>query len=534
VLCPLDGGLPVSLGPLRAPRDDGSVLAEPPLAEAGRLLADNRRLFADTHLQIFGKPLAELRELARQEVLAAAHAYFCESGEPVPSGASASLLLAGHQPELHHPGVWVKNFALAGLARQHSSTALNLVVDNDTVKSTALRFPVHSGPSGAYLETIAFDEWNSEVPYEERPVHDEALFASFAERASAVTGAWNFPAMLPRFWSEVSRQAQRTSLLGERFAAARRSFERQWGCHNLELPVSRLSQTKAFAWFACHLGSELLRFHETYNAALHDHRRRHGIRSKNHPVPDLLQEGGWLELPFWGWRAGSAQRARLFARPGAGTTELRAGSDVWPALSGPGNPEACVQAWRHYEEQGFKIRPRALTMTMFARLMVGDLFIHGIGGAHYDELTDEIIRRFYGIEPPAFMVLSATLLLPLERSPVSIEDQHRLQRTVRDLHYNPQRHLASNGSVGELMAAKRHWVERQPADRAERRQRFETIRRLNQQLAPFVKDQETAATDRLEKIGLQLAANAILQRRDYAFCLHPEEKLRSFYATFLR
>ena len=39
----------------------------------------------------------------------------------------------------------------------------------------------------------------------------------------------------------------------------------------------------------------------------------------------------------------------------------------------------------------------------FSRFMLGDLFIHGIGGAKYDELGDEIARRFFGIEPPGFL-----------------------------------------------------------------------------------------------------------------------------------
>ena len=47
-------------------------------------------------------------------------------------------------------------------------------------------------------------------------------------------------------WSEAQncsmslRQARRTPLLGERFAAARRTFERRWGCHQVEVPLSRL------------------------------------------------------------------------------------------------------------------------------------------------------------------------------------------------------------------------------------------------------------------------------------------------------
>ena len=48
------------------------------------------------------------------------------------------IFLAGHQPELFHPGVWFKNFALGTLARRHGAAAVNLVIDSDTVKSTSL------------------------------------------------------------------------------------------------------------------------------------------------------------------------------------------------------------------------------------------------------------------------------------------------------------------------------------------------------------------------------------------------------------
>ena len=46
-----------------------------------------------------------------------------------------SIFLAGHQPQLFHPGVWFKNFALDRLARRHGAVAVNLVVDSDTIKS---------------------------------------------------------------------------------------------------------------------------------------------------------------------------------------------------------------------------------------------------------------------------------------------------------------------------------------------------------------------------------------------------------------
>lgn len=111
---------------------------------------------------------------------------------------------------------------------------------------------------------------------------------------------WNFEPLLTRVWSEVERSASRNSIIGECFAAARRSLERSWGCHNLELPISHLCKTESFAWFVCHILADLPRFHSIYNECVREHRRQHRIRSRNHPVPDLTQEDGWLELPFWG------------------------------------------------------------------------------------------------------------------------------------------------------------------------------------------------------------------------------------------
>ena len=69
---------------------------------------------------------------------------------------------------------------------------------------------------------------------------------------------------------------------------------------------------------------------------------------------------------------------------------------------------------------------------------LADLFIHGIGGGKYDALTDELIRRFYGLEPLEYLILTGTLRLPVPVYPVTQDDRHRLQRLARDLHYNPR------------------------------------------------------------------------------------------------
>jgi hypothetical protein len=512
---------------VRAPAEDGAVVAEPPLEAVGRLMAENRVRLRQDGRALLGRPWPELQRAARRDAVAAARRYLERAGEPVPAVDDVSLIMAGHQPELFHPGVWVKNFALNGLARLHGLTPLNLIVDNDAVKSTALRVPARDAVESPHPHAVSvpFDRTDGEAAYEERPVRDAALFDDFADRVMRLLRGWDYTPMLPDFWAEVRRQAGRTPLLGERFAAARRTFERRWGCHNLEVPVSALCATEPFAWFAVALLAELPRFHATYNAGVHAYRRQHKIKSRNHPVPDLAADGDWREAPFWGWRSGQGRRGRLFARVRGDRIELRAGGEDWPAVSAR-DPAA---AWAELERRGLKVRSRALTNTLYARLFLCDLFIHGIGGGKYDELTDELIRRFYGFEPPAFLVLTATKLLPLPAAPVTADDCRRLARELRDLHWNPQRH----GAGGDAAARKREWIARQPTDAAGRRERFQVLREVTAELRAPLTGREQRTRAELEACERAVEANAVLRRRDYAFCLYLEATLRPFCTQFL-
>jgi len=517
-----------------APSRDGAVVAEPPLREAGSLLAMNRqRLHAHAdQLVILGRSFAALRRHARQSAIAAALDYLGE--RPASAGWSGqipdTLLVAGHQPELFHPGVWVKNFALAGLARKHHAVALNLIVDDDIIKTTTLRVP-----DPPHIRRILFDRWTGATPYEERTIADRALFASFAERVGELTRQWPYEPLLPAFWAEVLRQSERTQNLGECFAAARRSFERAWGCHNLEVPLSMICGTEPFAYFACHILAHLPHFHSLYNSIVHDYRRRHGIRDRQHPVPDLAIDGDWLEAPFWIWQSGAGRRERLFARLCPDLVELRTvgGDGRWDRrLAGPP-----PHTWQELAAQGLKIRTRALTTTLYARLFLGDLFLHGIGGGIYDELTDELMRRFYGCEPPEYLVLSATRWLPLPRPTATPDDRRRLLHELRDVHYNPQRHLDEIQSAAippaHLVERKQEWIARQPAVSAERRERFRVLRALTEELRRPLGPREDHLRRQLHRCEQELRTRAVLERRDYSFCLFPESVLRPFCTQFL-
>jgi hypothetical protein len=515
---------------VRAPKDDGAVVAEPPLAAAPDLIRSNANLLSQSSFPILGRPARELIGPARDAMLTAAGDYLRRCGEDAVTGRAA-IVMAGHQPELFHPGVWVKNFALQGIAhRQGACLAVNLVVDNDAVKSTVLHYPATNGEA-PYRATEPFDAPAAGEPYEERTVHDEALFAGLPQR---VRVAWPYQPLLREFWGGALKVAARTTLLGERLAAGRRAIERRWGCHNLEVPVSAVCRTDPYAWFACDLLANLPRLHAAYNESVRDYRRRYGLRSTSHPVPDLAAEGDWLEAPLWAWRAGQVRRNRLMVRPTPAAVELRAGDEPWPSL--PREPEAMVRAFLDLGRQGLKVRSRALTNTMYARLFLCDLFLHGIGGGKYDEVTDAIIRRHYGVEPPAYLVLSATLLLPLPHSPATPDDCRRLRCEARDLFYNPQRHLDGPRHTfvdSALVARKEALIREQPADRRGRRERFREIREVSERLRASINGKLAVARQGEAACDAALRANAILMRRDYSFVLYPEETLRPFCEQFL-
>ena len=286
--------------------------------------------------------------------------------------------------------------------REHQALAVNLVVDSDTIKHMSLRVPGGSLQS-PLVESIAFDAAVDEIPYEERDIEDRALFSSFGDRAcSWIRGIVPHP-LVEQFWPLVNERARATRNLGECLSQARHALEAQWGLETLEMPQSLVCALPSFHWFTAHLLAQLPRFRAVYNQAVDAYRRVNRVRSANHPVPNLAADEEWIERRYWLWSSPPPRRRRVFVRRHAGGMTLtdRRRVEIELPLADDGDPQRAVEALAGLAAQGVKLRSRALVTTLFARLVLSDLFVHGIGGAKYDQLTDELIRSFYGCAPPA-------------------------------------------------------------------------------------------------------------------------------------
>jgi len=529
----------------RVPRHDRAVLSNPPLPQAAEHVEHNHRQLHEAPVSILGRSLADLRSAARQTIIQMAADYTGRVlNVPVTPADNDRLILSGHQPSLFHPGVWIKNFAIGQLASRCGGRGLNLVVDNDNLDSTGISVPVGTRDQPA-RQQILFDDDRGPRPWEDARIRNPQLFDSFADRVAQAFSGWSSQPMLPEFWAAATAHRQHSDSLRDCLTAARQTAEHHWGLQNLEVPLSWICTSEPFLWFAAGILNDLPRFVEIHNTVLHEFRQVNRIRSQTHPVPELAVHTRWLESPFWVWRQGDARRKRLLIERRTSELSLSDGDQeiarVPLATAQTGDPQAAVTALAEMQQRGIRLRTRALTTTLFARLCLADLFVHGIGGAKYDEMTDQIISRFYGIRPPAFHTITATLHLDLvQPHDVTPQELSRCRSRLRDIRFNPDRHISAQHmpAAAALIDEKREMIRQQHACKQARiageqievatpgYQRLHRFREINRQLAELAQEQRAFWDREQTNLQTQLQANDVLLNREYPFCLYPRPKLQ--------
>ncbi|MDX1965006.1 MAG: hypothetical protein SFX18_17805 [Pirellulales bacterium] len=618
---PLDQQVPVSQTNWTTPRADGAQLVDPEIAAWLHLAAANRAEFDYLDYDAQGRSLRELSAQARYEVLQAALAatrQYRDYSSPLaafPSDRMAEITtyVAGHQPELFHPGVWLKNGCLSRAAQietaRHSratlqrlhlkarladmaeqapfpqterhgeqaitaslpphllplidaqqadppaapcAVALNMVVDTDLLKSAAIRVPAASGwphSSTANGQQSARDQINSsvqiphslpvtldggpaQVPWELRLVADHELLASWPQRMLTVAWPGASAGCWREYWPLVVERARATGNLGLALSQARHQYEANFGWQTLELPLSQMQQLPAVRWLLLHLLANLPRLSEVYNAAITEYRQRHGLRSTAHPAPLLENQGEWLEAPFWVWSAAAPRRRRVFARWKNDQLQLTDQGDFFASLPcTPGLPlDEAIAAWNALEERGYCLRTKALLTTLLSRTLLADLFVHGIGGAKYDQVTDRIISEFFGWPAPRFAVVTGTLRWPQTDLHYQRGEELRLRAGLRALTYQPERFLceASEPAVLSTIQAKAAAVALPKIPR-QGKPRQQAIARANAALQPAVEPLRAQWQAQLVQLEQQKRMDQIFASRELAFPLHPSERLRGFW-----
>ena len=287
------------------------------------------------------------------------------------------IILSGHQPEIYHHGILFKNFLLNQYSKEKKVTGINLIIDTDEGLAGTVVYPVVTdgipGKKKAAFNTELRPYIFQNIPAKEK------VRGLFDEIQSAV---------------DVSEYRQYYEAMEgrpvvEAHTIIRRIFEKSPSY--LEVPLSAILSFSEVKDFFLRIIKDAQNFAASYNSTLQQFRTDEKIKNKANPFPDLEVSAGSIELPFWILDKSLQTRAPLIVR------------DSSAAIVNYNNisiPLAEIA-------ENFMIVPKAALITLFSRLLLGDAFIHGLGGAKYDRFTDRLIKNYFKLPAPQFFVASA-------------------------------------------------------------------------------------------------------------------------------
>ena len=479
------------------------VLIEPPMGVLKSALGISHPIDSD----LFGRPLEELRAEGRRHLVEQAGRWAELTGASVHASVEGPFVVTGHQVEFYHAGVWAKVLVADALVKSAGGAAFDVLVDHDTVDHLGFDVPVQVA-EGWERKSMAWAEENS-VPADGLMAPTPEQFAGWDAEVGRYPMAQTDALA---FFMAALKVKEPGVPYTQWLSRARGAFERAMGLNVHHVPTSLLCTGPLWETFVRAWAQHAEQWVPLYNKHLAAYRKSQGIKNPQHPMPDLARIGDEMELPFWKYVPGEA-RERLV---------MRAGSDPFAEIGA-----------------GAVIRPRALALTMYLRLFFSDLFIHGIGGALYDQITDGILAELVKAVP-GYGCVSAAWLLPLGQPLENLDDIAALKWRRHHAKHNPQLTIdpftALKTDVAELIRDRRELVgrigeslktaRRDPAAFAQRRQWFERLHVLNQELhgkAPRVLanlDRQIADAERAAE------QNKVLLWREYFFALHSTESLQ--------
>ena len=401
-----------------------------------------------------GSPLAQLRAAARLRLIDTAQQYMLRLGV-VAQTAGVSIprttvlardpeiqpiIVTGHQPVIFHPGLVFKYECTEQVA---SGAAIGVAVTIDTDKGDpgAFLFPqadnreTVSGPKQLTVATASFCEAAGVYRF-------STLLQSgqLAERVRSIRADLRktTPASVQQQFGQVSEDYCRLSKAQVPAVEANAiiRWSRGIGSRLLELPLSAVCCFPEIVQLTAGILDDFESFAGTYNHQLKEYRATRRIRNRVNPFPDLQMGPDGIELPFWVMLTEDRSRYPLFVGNVNGVVRLFAdGQNLADIRPGEG-----VETLNRLLVQGIQLIPRGALVTSFMRLMFADLFVHGTGGGHYDQLTTSFIESWWKVQPPPFVVASASqYLFPERRS--KMHELQSLNENLRELRFNPQRYF---------------------------------------------------------------------------------------------
>jgi hypothetical protein len=417
------------------------------------------------------------------------------------------VIATGHQTLLWHPGILAKYLVTDAFAQAHDVATANLVVDQHVGEFGAFEIPVRKPDGSLGVRKLELCKCRPDVPMGRHAAFTPPQLPDELIRSAAIPsvaeGVRNIFVA-----AQAHRDAPNAAL---QMAAAIADL---MDAHSNQALARAMTDITATALVNTSLARAIMqrmiddpqRCAACYNRAV--------AAVPEAGIGPLMIRDDYVELPVW--RIGEDGR-RMRGYDSDVERVLEATSDE-SAVNGHDARHSSFVI-RH----SLDLLPRALFMTALVRLGMCDLFIHGTGGAAYDQAMEVWIKDWLDIDVGSIAIVSATLLLPLmaqgeQRLDVDVERQG-----ARRLWHDPEPNGSSSpNAIKRTMLAE---IDRLPRNSPQRKAAFlamhERMQQMRGERRSFIDD----AQQRVERAKRQAADWRIAQRRDWAFALYPREML---------
>lgn len=531
------------------------IFFSPSADKIDSLLEENKRIFDHYSFKILNQPFKEIRGKSRKKVVEKALSFSKKfdldiGGKIDP--AYQYIIQSGHQPVFFHPGIWIKNIFLSKLLKSplpDKSLGLNIILDNDICKDLNLSLPVLSSNGNLKLEKVDFlsPTLTPNLPFEEYPCPSLELITKFSrniihrlkslesENKNILNNFKNYTRCMENS-SCFCNQNYKRGNLGEFLGLARRLYEQEIEPTYLEIPFSKICDSDEFLSFFLEIIKNIKSFSKIYNNKLDEYRKLFKIRNRAQPSPNLMIKENLIEAPFWIWKEGDQRRKVFILREKEGNY-LYNDSYGKIFLIEKDSLKSLSSLKIFLKEKKLKIRPKALLSTLYNRLFISDLFIHGLGGAKYDLVTDEIIRYFFKVEPPHFLVVSCTLHLNFKSSSSASDSKiSALKKKIRDLEFNPERYVdelllskKEKNQIGELAEKKTKLIQKikRASSPIEKREISEEIKVTNNFIVEKIIPLKYGLDKKIEKEEEKMKQAKVYTFREFPYCFFSAKTLRN-------
>lgn len=497
---------------IKAPLNHGTWLVYPKPESYSDILIHNKNIMRN-----YPHDISSIRSLFR-----------FESGF---DNRDCPVIMTGHQPEWFHPGVWSKNFLTHRIASACDGFAVNCVIDSDNPKNLAwtITKPTDCKYPENPLSIPFIPSGEKNVPWElQKSLSYSFLHYSFSEIIKAYNSQGYDP-MATIALKQVS-EVDRPVNAARQFSIIRNNVEMIFGLKLLDFFISDISMSKSFIKFIRILFLEIEVAFDQYNRAIAAFKVEHEITHPKRPIPVLKKDNNWFETPLWIFSNNFPERSRFWIKFNGDSIDWRSDHAALHGFFPFQDLDSLSSCFRNLASNGIFIRPRALLISLFLRVIASDLFIHGLGGTLYDEMTDRWIMGWLRITPPVSMVCSATFRLPFIQSNHSRVEINNLKAALRDIFWHGESIVDPHSSCGNLYflrSEKSKLIEWNPHDKYGKNARCKALRVVNKKISGHQSAKIASIYEILDHQVEWIREEKALSSREIPWIMHPVHEIET-------